>query len=134
MNDAGTPWELRAIPSPGAAVTAARTAEDGHQLLADLHGRGARHNEPYRLVLACEPLLYIDDDDVELGPQERWPTFVELADAADFLIPGQVLSLQFFSNPEGVPRVEVPPGARRAIEVTQIGELKQPGQIELVQA
>jgi hypothetical protein len=135
VNEAETPWELRAIPSLNAAVTAARTAEDGHELVADLFGRGARWNEPHRLVLRCEPHRLEADGLGFVETVERWPSFFpELIEAADFIVPGAVLQLVFFANPEGVPRVEVPPGTPRTIEVGQVGELKEPGKIELARA
>jgi hypothetical protein len=80
-------------------------------------------------VLRCEPHRLEADGLGFVETVERWPTIPELIAAADFIVPGAVLDMRFFANPEGVPRIEVPPGTPRAIEVNQVGELKEPSKV-----
>ncbi len=123
-------WTPRAIPTQGAAETATREADDGHEIRADLFGLGARNGEAHRLMVTCEPLEFDDGE----PPNERWPSLEEVLAAADEMVPGEILSLVFFANPEGVERIPVPPGAPRSIELSQVGEMAQPGKIEVIQS
>lgn len=128
MTGVRSPWVSRIIPSKDAVATSSLAAEDGHELRADLYGRGAAFGEPHRLTVTCEPLQF---DDGEPG-RERWPTLLEMLGAADALAPGAVLTFTFVANPRGVERVDVPPGTVRSLEAAQVGQLAGTGQVEIV--
>lgn len=116
------PWVRRAIPTENAVRTVARTAEDGHTIRADLFGMGATLGEPCTLIVTCEPRTEAIGGLILTF--ERLPTFMELAEAADELAAGMVLSIQFFGNPGGVPREPIPEGAVRSLTCTEVGRLR----------
>lgn len=136
-------WVRRAIPTEKAVQTAVRTADDGHTIRADLFGMGATLGEPCRLVVTCEPRTverrippggpFHELDGPEPATIERWPTMMELIEAADELAAGIVLSLQFFGNPKGIERIPVPPGAVRSFICTEVGRIRD-GSIVLASA
>lgn len=113
-----TPWITRIIPTPGAVATAVATAEDGHELSADLYGKGHLAGEPHSLMVVCHPRTESDGD---VG---RHPTFPEVIDAGDLLAPGDVFHVVFVCVPAGVTREPVDMDGALAVQADQVGEAK----------
>ncbi len=93
-----SPWVTRIIPTPGAVATAVLTAEDGHELSADLYGKGHLAGEPLSLMVI---------------------------DAGDLLAPGAVFHIVFICCPAGVTREPVELDGALAVQADQVGEAKQ---------
>jgi hypothetical protein len=114
-----SPWVTRIIPTPGAVATAVLTAEDGHELSADLYGKGHLAGEPLSLMVVCHPRTESDGD---VG---RHPTFPEVIDAGDLLAPGAVFHIVFICTPAGVTREPVDLDGALAVQADQVGEAKK---------
>lgn len=127
-NTVKTPWTTRIIPTPGAVATAVLTADDGHELSADLYGKGHRAGEPHSLMVVCHPRTVPDGD---VG---RHPTFPEVIDAGDLLAPGDVFHIVFVCTPAGVEREAVDFGGALGVQADQVGEAKTKPQIVLARA
>lgn len=124
-----TPWITRIIPTPGAVATAVATAEDGHELSADLYGKGHLAGEPHSLMVVCHPRTPVGPGDVpgtsvEKHPIGRHPTFPEVIDAGDLLAPGDVFHVVFVCVPAGVTREPVDMDGALAVQADQVGEAK----------
>lgn len=117
-----TPWESRLIPTPDAVATATYTADDGHEVTADLYGKGHLYGEPHRLVVVAHPRIEAD------GPVNRevtrHPTFPEVIDAADLLAPGGVFDIRFVACPAGVEREAETADGALGVQANQVGEAR----------
>lgn len=118
-----TPWITRIIPTPGAVATATATAEDGHELSADLYGKGHLAGEPLSLMVVCQPRDAMVPPG-EPGPIGRHPTFPEVIDAGDLLAPGAVFHIVFVCTPAGVTREPVELDGALGVQADQVGEAK----------
>ncbi len=112
-----TPWEGRVIPTPGAVATATLTAEDGHEVTADLY---QKPGEPFSLMVVAHPRPAMVPPG-EPGDVSRHPTFAEVIDAADLLAPGGVFQIMFVACPKGVEREPVEVGGALGVQADQVG-------------
>lgn len=124
-NTVKSPWTTRLIPTPGAVATATYTAEDGHELSADLYGAGPP-GEPLSLMVVCHPRTDSRPHDVPGTSVEesvsRHPTYPEVIAAADLLAPGTVFQTIFVACPVGVQREPVEVGGALGVECDQVGQ------------
>ena len=118
-----SPWVVRIIPTPGAVATAVSTAEDGHELSADLYGKGHLAGEPLSLMVVCLPRPAMVPPG-EPGPIGRHPTFPEVIDAGDLLAPGAVFHIVFVCTPAGVTREPIELDGALGVQADQVGEAK----------
>ncbi len=122
-----TPWTTRVIATPGAVATATATAEDGHELSADLYGGGGQ-GKPFSLMVVCHPRPPAKHPYTRRGedsdPIGRHPTFPEVIDAGDLLAPGAVFHIVFVCVPNGVTRDPVELDGALGVQADQVGEAK----------
>lgn len=132
-NTVKSPWVARIIPTPGAVATAICTAEDGHELSADLYGKGHKHGEPLSLMVVCQPRPAMVPPG-EPGPIGRHPTFPEVIDAGDLLAPGAVFHIVFVCVPTGVTREPIELDGALGVQADQVGEAKTSPLLHLARA
>ena len=135
-NTVKTPWETRIIPTPGAVATATYTAEDGHEVSADLYGTGPP-GQPLSLMVVCNPIAVPDGEESgikAMRPVGRHPTYPEVIDAADLLAPGAVFQILFVACPVGVEREPVEVGGALGVQADQVGEARKSPLIHAAQA
>lgn len=119
-------WTERVYATKGpVSRSIGRTAEDGHLIVADLLHPQAGAKGP-TLMVTCAPLTFDDG-----APQlERFPTFMELVEAADELAPLAMYATMFPTFPVG--DREAPPPGPRTIPLEYMGKFVPPGSIEVV--
>ncbi len=121
-----SPWVTRIIPTPGAVATAVLDARDGHELSADLYGKGHLAGEPLSLMVVCHPRDLPDGEGhPDVRTEGRHPTFPEVIDAGDLLAPGAVFHIVFICTPAGVTREPVDLNGALAVQADQVGEAKK---------
>lgn len=101
------------------------TAADGHRIRGDLLAPQPGAKGPLVMV-TCEPIRF-DDGSPDL---ERFPSFMEQAEAADELLPLAMLATMLPTFPPG--QREPPPPGARTIPWEYVGRFVPPGGIEVV--
>lgn len=121
-------WTERTGPQgPGIARSIEATAEDGHPIRADLM-RPLGLNAAPTIMVTCDPVTFDDGAD----QLERFPTFMELVEAADELAPLCVFNTIFPTYPPG--EREAPPPGARTIPLNWMGKVTPPSGIQIVGA
>lgn len=114
---------LAACP-PGVARSIEARAEDGHLIRAELVT--PQPGTTPTIMVTCEPVTFDDGP----GQLERFPTFMEIVEAADELAPLCMFTTSFPTYPPGE-RQPPPPGAR-TIPLSWMGKVAPPSGIEVV--
>lgn len=118
--------ERTALLGPNHTRSIQGMAEDGHLIRADLLPPQAPGQGP-TIMVTCDPVTFDDGAD----QLERFPTFMELVEAADELAPLSLFNTIFPTYAQPADRPAPPPGAR-TIPLNWMARVTPPSGIEVV--